>query len=326
MMDEAKLVVNEVIRIKKGEAVALMTDNQRRAEADVLALAAYDAGADIVIVDVSHHEGKILTGQEYWSDPPKHLIATLQNSNVSIFTVHQTYGFRLAHKIRFFLKISETCQPFKLDPGMGTWGLTREDLDRIMENSKKIMDSLNGHDQVRIRSPSGTDVSLSVKGRTCKPVLPLMERGKTPLHGVPLWGEDNWAPVEEMTEGKIVIDGITEATPAARTVREPVVWIVKAGRVVEVLGGEDADDFKRVMATDEGASVIGELGIGGSHKAILGTESEKGRLGTVHFGIGNNLNYPGGRNKSGIHVDGSVRRVTVQVDGRTIIENGNLAV
>lgn len=326
MMDEARLVINEVVRVKQGETVALMTNSQRRSEADALALAAYDAGADIMTVDVSQHEGKILTDQKYWTDPPKHVIATLQNSNVSIFTVHQTYGFRLAHKIRFFLKISESCQPFKLDPGMGTWGLTRVDLDRIMETSKKIMGSLDGHDEVHITSPRGTDVRLSVKGRLCKPVLPLMDRGKTPVHGIPLWGEDNWAPVEEMTAGKIVVDGITEATPAARTVREPVEWIVKGGRVVEVSGGEDADDFKRVMATDEGASVIGELGIGGSHKAILGTESEKGRLGTVHFGIGNNLNYPGGRNKSQIHVDGSVRRVTVEVDGKTIIQDGDLAI
>ncbi len=325
-MDEARLVISDIVKVKQGEAVALMTDSQRRGEAEALALAAHEAGGDVIIEDISQHVGKILSGPGYWSDPPKHVIATIQNSDVTILTVHQTYGFRLAHKIRFFVKVSESCQPFKLDPGMGTWGLTRDDIDRIMETCKKIMDSVNGHQEVHITSPRGTDVKLVVKNRLCKPVFPIMERGKTPVHGIPLWGELNWAPVEDQTEGKVVIDGITEANPAKRVVSEPVEWTVKKGKIVEVRGGEDADDFRRVTRTDEGSMVIGELGMGGSHKALFGTESEKGRLGTVHFGLGNNLNYPGGQNKSGIHVDGSVRRVTIEVDGRVIVQDGNLMI
>jgi len=248
-------------------------------------LVACEAGADVLIVDVSDHVGKISAGDTYWSMPPKHLIAILQNSNVSIFTVDQTYAFRISHHIRSFVQVSETCSAYKVDPGMGTWGLTRKDVDRITEAGYKIMTAISGHDEVRVTSPKGTDVRLSITGRGCLPVFPVTERGKSHfVHVIPLWGECNWAPIENCTEGKIVIDGITEASTVLCAVHEPVEWIVREGRVVEVLGAEDAEDFKKVVKTDGGAAVIGELGVGGSHKAILGTESEKGRLGTVHFG------------------------------------------
>ena len=325
--EEARIVINDILKIKNNETVALMTDSLRRREAEALALAAYEAGAEVVIVDISDHVGKMLASDKFWSMPPRHLIATIQNSNVSVFIVDQTYAFRISHRIRSFVQINETCSTYKLDPGMGTWGLIREDVNRIMEVSNKIMAAVNGHDEVRVTSEKGTDVKLSIRERECLAVLPVPERGKSLfLHPVPLWGEYNWAPIEDSTEGRIVIDGITEATPILDVVHEPVEWIAKKGRVVEVRGGEDADDFRRVVRTDEGAPVIGELGVGGSHKAMFGTESEKGRLGTVHFGLGDNRVYPGGRNTSQVHVDGTVRRITLQVDGRTIIEKGVLII
>ena len=327
MFEEARIVINDILKIKSNETVTLATDCQRRREAEALALAVAEIGADVMIVDISDHVGKISAGDTYWSMPPKHFIATLQNSNVNIFTVDQTYAFRISHHIRSFVQISETCSTYKVDPGMGTWGLTRKDVDRIAEAGNKIMVAISDHDEVRVTSQEGTDVRLSIRGRKCLPVFPVPERGKSLfVHAVPLWAECNWAPMEDSAEGKIVIDGITEASTVLRAVNKPVEWIVKKGRVVEVLGEEDADDFRRVVATDQGAAVIGELGIGGSHKAILGTESEKGRLGTVHFGLGDNTVYPGGRNKSQVHVDGTVRRVTLQVDGKTIIEQGALVI
>jgi len=93
-----------------------------------------------------------------------------------------------------------------------------------------------------------------------------------------------------------------------------------------VEGAADADEFRAVLATDAGAAVVGELGIGGNPHAMPGHETEKAFLGTVHFGFGSNHTYPGGRNRSAVHIDGVCRNVTVVADGRTVISDGRVIV
>jgi len=74
-----------------------------------------------------------------------------------------------------------------------------------------------------------------------------------------------------------------------------------------------------------GADVIGEFAFGTSDRAPLGSPSEKGRKGTVHFALGDNKNaYPGGQNVSRLHLDGIVLNATMQVidTGEYILKDG----
>ena len=70
------------------------------------------------------------------------------------------------------------------------------------------------------------------------------------------------------------------------------------------------------------ARQVAEFGIGCNHKAKLDgiLESEK-VLGTVHFALGNNVNF-GGRNSVQFHLDGIIKKPTVKVDNRIIIKEG----
>jgi leucyl aminopeptidase (aminopeptidase T) len=75
------------------------------------------------------------------------------------------------------------------------------------------------------------------------------------------------------------------------------------------------------------ADVVAEFAIGTSHKEALGSPSEKGLMGTVHFALGDNSHcYPGGQSHSRLHLDGNCRNVTVEVDGRVIIKDGTLVI
>jgi hypothetical protein len=64
-----------------------------------------------------------------------------------------------------------------------------------------------------------------------------------------------------------------------------------------------------LISLDPGAGIIGEIGIRDNPKALKGTETEKALLATCHFGLGDNGEYLGGKNKSQAHVDGGVRDV-----------------
>ena len=62
--------------------------------------------------------------------------------------------------------------------------------------------------------------------------------------------------------------------------------------------------------------------------APFGTPSEKGRVGTVHFALGDNhLAYPGGQNVCRLHLDGVILEASLQIvdDGTYIVKDGEWA-
>jgi leucyl aminopeptidase (aminopeptidase T) len=325
LVHEARMIIRDFVKVRPGERVTIVTDAVRADEGIALALAADEAGAQVATLDISQHVASLLSGGEFWSDPPAHVLAAIQASNVSILTVDETYAFRFDHHVKEMFRTGPDCSVYKVDLGLGTWGLTRKDIAIAQEIGMKIMNAISGSDVVRVTTACGTDISLSIAGRACLPVTPIPERGMPYGTPIPLWSEYNWAPIEDSANGTVIVNGISEATPKLHTVAAPVEWTVKNGRVVEVRGGVDADDFCRLFEIDPGAAVIGELGIGANPKAIYGTETEKAMLGTVHFGLGDNSGYPGGLNRSAVHVDAVIRQVTIAADGRLVVENGRLA-
>jgi len=321
MVKEASVIVDNTIGIKKGEKVTIAKDSGRTIEAEVLASVSNARGAEVLVVDISPYVIPWQTGR--YADPPEHFKELVKSSNVTLVVTDQEFSQRFSHSVHHFLNQTEECSVYQIDEGMGTWDYSAEDALLIADRSKQIMNAFRSAKTVRVTSPGGTNVTLSIERRDCLPVTPIMPRAPTQsATPIPLWGELNWAPIEDLTEGRVIIDGILMRSNSESAVNNPVEWIVKGGRIVKVSGGKEADDFRKALeAADENAYVIGELGIGTGHKARFGRMEEKGRLGTVHLGVGNNKGvYPGGTNVSKIHGDGSIRNVTVEVDGRKIIE------
>ena len=326
LANDARMVVDAFLRLAPHERVALVADNAHLAEAAALADAISQVGALLTRLDATATVESLLAGHDFWIDPPDELIAACQASNVTVFMVDETYAFRLDHQVGRLFETGPDCSIFKVDSGMGTWRLTENDLRRVVRIGERLTAAINGHDQVRITSRRGTDLTLSIAGRECLPIYPVPDRGAPYGLSVPLWGEYNWAPIEDSANGRIVIDGLTEAGPTMAAVSAPVIMTVEDGRVIDVAGERDAEDFRRVFQTDVGAAVVGELGVGGNHKALPGHESEKALLGTVHFGFGRNHVYPGGQNDSAVHVDGVARDVTLTVDGSLVLLDGRLMI
>jgi leucyl aminopeptidase (aminopeptidase T) len=111
-------------------------------------------------------------------------------------------------------------------------------------------------------------------------------------------------------------------------VQHPITWTLRDGRCVKIEGGAEADRLREVIAGVSGADVIGEFAFGTSERSPFGSPSEKGRLGTVHFALGDNHNaYPGGQNVSTLHLDGVVLNASLQIvdDGTWILRDGKWA-
>jgi len=172
------------------------------------------------------------------------------------------------------------------------------DWKKLEKRTKAIARLVKRGSVVTIRSPNGTDITLSKRGRrTLADTGNLRKPGS--FGNLPA-GEVFFAPLEGTAEGRLVL----EWAPTRR-LSSPVTLVVKNGRVEAIEGRED---FVKVLEDKLSERMengnIAEVGIGTNERAtrpdnIL--ESEK-ILGTVHVALGDNSAF-GGDTKTPFHQD-----------------------
>jgi aminopeptidase len=148
---------------------------------------------------------------------------------------------------------------------------------------------------------------------------------KTDLDGenIPM-GEVFMAPVRESLNGYIKFD-----YPAIRDGKEVTDVYLKFenGQVIEAKASKNCDFLKAMLATDENASYVGELGIGCNPKVTKFTKEllfDEKIGGTIHLALGAAYKENGGGNDSNIHWDivKSMKKAKLIVDGKIIQEKG----
>ena len=210
---------------------------------------------------------------------------------------------------------------------MMTGGSLDVDYRRMHLRERLMIDLLEGAESIRLRSGSGTDLMLDVRGR---PFISDLKARPDCCVNLPC-GEIYCAPIEGTAAGVLVIDGPIghEGVPPM-----PVRIAVEAGHVASVTC-EDAlwqERMTRHFHHDAGAAMVCELGMGlnpGARLVGRMLEDEKA-LRTAHVAFGDNQGFPGGAVHSGMHLDCLVHLPTVDItrDGATIpvLRQGDLAV
>lgn len=210
------------------------------------------------------------------------------------------------------------------------------DYKAMQAKALSLKNALDGHKEIHITAPGGTDAYISIKGRKA-----FLDDGdfSTPGKGGNLpAGEAFISPAIEGVSGTIVFDGTVDLVPNAVIPKKPVKLIMKDGYVDKVVGGVEAKELLKViengakMAHEKGlkdeernARHIGELGIGINYKAkMTGNLLEDEKLGkTVHFAIG--ANYDNDANAL-IHQDCLVMNPSMWVDSKLIMKDGKILV
>lgn len=210
------------------------------------------------------------------------------------------------------------------------------DYKAMQAKALSLKNALDGHKEIHVTAPGGTDAYISIKGRKA-----FLDDGdfSTPGKGGNLpAGEAFISPAIEGVSGTIVFDGTVDLVPNAVIPKKPVKLIMKDGYVDKVFGGIEAKELLKViengakMAHEKGlkdeernARHIGELGIGINYKAkMTGNLLEDEKLGkTVHFAIG--ANYDNDANAL-IHQDCLVMNPSMWVDNKQIMKDGKILV
>jgi aminopeptidase len=190
------------------------------------------------------------------------------------------------------------------------WGAERDRMSRYAER-------FDAAEQVRIVG-DGTDLTLSVAGRKCK-----VDAGGANMPG----GEFFTSPLEDSADGTI---SFTEF-PAVATGREVqgAQLRFEGGTVVEASAAANEEFLLERLGVDEGASRLGELGIGcnpGITRHMKNTLFDEKIDGTVHLALGNGFPEVGGTNVSQIHWD-IVKDLRnggrIELDGEVVQESGS---
>ncbi|MBW3634232.1 MAG: leucyl aminopeptidase [Chloroflexi bacterium] len=317
MASGARKLVEVCAGVQPGESVLVVTDSEKLAIADAVAVAATESGAGVTVAIMA-------TRSQDGHEPPRPVAAAMHAADV-IFTP-------VAISITHTSAIRDACAAGARAVVMT--GFTQKmmeggGLDADFQALKPICEHVAGYfergSQVRVLTPAGTDVVLSIAGRTGIAKTCIVGPGEfSPVPDI----EATVSPVEGSAQGVIVADASIPYLGIG-VLREPVRFTVVDGQITSVAGGAAADVIRAAWAELDDPNVynVAELGIGLNPACRLSGEmlEDEGCWGTVHFGTGTSITL-GGNVKAACHYDLLMHKTTIEVDGEKILENGELLV
>lgn len=177
-------------------------------------------------------------------------------------------------------------------------GAMNVDWKELSKKTLQIAKVVNMADSVEIKTPNGTRISFSKKGRRALSDTGILTR-RGSFGNLPA-GEVFLAPVEGTACGRLVLEwGPT------KQLTSPIILTVKDGYVFDISGSDEYTEYIKIKLSERRENGnIAELGIGTNRAAkrpdnIL--ESEK-ILGTIHIALGDNSSF-GGTVKTPFHQD-----------------------
>ena len=213
---------------------------------------------------------------------------------------------------------------FNAPASLSSWteGAMTADLHQIRQTAEKLADRLRGAARIRVTSPAGTDVTVQIGDREPRGWYTGIVREPGEISAFP-GGEVSFPPVEGRSHGTIVFERVMTDIGA---LAEPVRITVADGLAAQIHGGDGAARLRALIDGIQGATNIGELGIGLNPAARISddiTETKKA-VGTAHFALGDSAGGYGGTVECPLHIDGMVMRATVEIDGDCVVRDGKL--
>jgi len=312
----AAKLINVCANVQPGEEALIVTDMAQDfdlAMALSTALSAAGAKPMIMLTSVMKTDS---------GEPPAAVAAAMRTSPV-IFTpvsVSITHTDAVANACAAGARIVAMTQ---WTSDMMISGGIEADFAAIEPDVMKVAKIWDEGSQVHVSTRAGTDLTLDISGRLGSPHAKTGIVRSGHFHPVP----DIESPVSPVTsEGIIVCDAsipyLGIGVPDA-----PVTLEVKGGRVVGISGGRDAETVKSSWESlnDPNVYNVAELGLGmNPHCKLIGIMLEdEGVASTCHIGVGTS-NTLGGTVKAKCHYDFVMHDPTITVDGKILMQAGNL--
>ncbi len=319
MMQGARTLVDTCANVTAGEKVLIVTDTETSNVAKVLAAAVAERGIEPVVCMMLPRE---MDGQE----PPPLVAAAMLEADVIFIPV----AVSIAHSTATRNAMKRGARAIALsgffDELMYTGGIKAD-----FKKQKPLCDRFGKYftdsDVVKVTSPGGTNFTASIRGRSGNAHSGIVHKpgelsGLTHI-------EANVSPVENTSEGTIVVDG-SVPNFGIGVVGTPIALTVRKGLVTEIKGGKEAKFLEDILKGIGDPLVYNiaqiSVGLNPECKRLNGVMSnDHGSYGRMHFGIGTSHQL-GGEVKAPIHFDVVIDAPTLSFDGEVVIRDGNVLI
>lgn len=306
-------VIEDCMAVKNDEQVLVVCNPSTLGLGERLRGAAGRAGADAMLAMMAERA-------THGTEPPAAIAAAMKAADVVLCPTIQSLSHTAARR--------EACEagarigtlPHVTEDILGRVMLA--DMDELKRRGQAVAEILTEADGVRITCPNGSDLRLSLKGRTA-----ISDDGDLSDEGafgnLPC-GEGFISPLHTEGEGTLVVDGTMGSLGLPP---EPTAFTVEEGALQDATGEHGGRFLELLRGAGEGGTFLAELGIGTNECATLTgnlIEDEK-ILGTCHVAFGASAGI-GGEIQAPIHEDVVVMKPTVEADGRALIRDGELQV
>lgn len=303
----AEQVLVSCLGVKKDESVLVITDDTRKEIGEALYQAACDLGCEGLLMVMKERE---VSGQE----PPKAVAEAMKAADVVIAPTAKSLTHTAA-RIQAAAAGTRVATMPGITREMFGKGAMTADYQEVEKLTARITDMLTQADKARIEK-DGKVLEISLKGRDGVP-SPGVYKEPGKCGNLPS-GEAYIAPLEDGSEGEMIIDG---SMVGIGKLESPLHMKISGGKLREVTG--DKSENLEILLKNETNGTLCELGIGTNEAAILNgiiLEDEK-VYGTVHIAFGTNASF-GGVNKAECHMDGIILRPTLYLDDTLVIKEG----
>ncbi len=316
LLPGATAIVNNAAVVQPGERVAIITDEKSESIAWYFYNAALKVTENSYLVNIPLACGH---GQE----PPLGDIEKISKADVALACT----TFSLSHtqlRVNFCKRGGRFLSLADYDFNMLQGGGTIADYAALAPMVYHMANIFETAETVQFTTNAGTNIIFSAKGRNAMAAPAYCP--KPGDFGSPPDIEANFAPIEDLTNGILVVDG-SIPVPEIGLIKTPVTIEVSKGRAIKIIGGKEADCLKKIWDSykNDTVRVAAELGIGLNPSAKLCGQmlEDEGVLGTAHVGFGANTTI-GGKNIAPIHIDLVCRNATILVDGKVIMVDGKI--
>ena len=310
----ALVAVGDCMGVRPGERVLVVTDAPLRTIGYAIRGAACELTNEVVLVEM-------LPRRSNGEEPPPEVAALMGMVDVVLCPTSKSLTHTEARRAASARGVRVATLPGVTEDIMVR--CMNADYHRIAERTFSLCALLERSSVVRVKAPSGTDVTMPIAGRQAHASSGLF-RQKGQWGNLPT-GEAYLAPLEGRSQGVVVVDGSMAGVGLTKT---PIRITVKDGYAEAIEGGAEADRLIALLEPHgRDARTVAEFGIGTNDKAILTgviLEDEK-VMGTIHIAFGDNKSM-GGSVRVASHLDGLIRRPTVWLDEMKIMEDGRLLV
>ncbi|HEV2727008.1 MAG TPA: aminopeptidase [Solirubrobacterales bacterium] len=308
-----KTVVRQCMGISPGEDVLVICNPVTEEIGALMRIEAQGEGADATLAVISERES-------HAAEPPRAVAAAMAASDVVLAPTIQSLSHTAARKAATDAGVRIGTLPGATEEMLGR--LMGGDLEEIRRRGWEVVRALNRGSEARITCRHGSDLRIGLEGRMG--IVDAGELGNRGAFGNLPCGEGFIAPVEGTAEGTLVVDGSIAGVGLLET---PVELKVRGGHLVEATGEAGAQLLELLTAHGEDGTNVAELGIGTNEEAILTgniLEDEK-ILGTCHVAFGASAAI-GGTVQVPVHLDCVVLEPTVEIDGKKLVDDGDLLV